>query len=266
MTLPAHLPSVSLQRASLSQNEIDGLFAQALGSAAPFGVGRGFPILPERAMELLELGANPNLFIGERHQRPLHLAAYEPEPGGLELMKALLRHGADPLFRVHQTLRQPLHDWAYACSESTQLNAQAEDKLIALARAGADLNAKDNYAHTPLSFLCFNTFHGERDRQQALLVRRLVSLGANPNAPGFMGLAPFELAAIDYNNDGGGVAVLGELLSLGAQAPDAMLSRIRRDNPSEEFLLFLQSLRDQRALESSTSAPLGRALTRCKGL
>lgn len=256
MTTPANHSIVSVLRHTLSRDELNALFRLAL---APPSDERGQLAPPDlsRALALLELGADPNFSLGPYKCQALPHAVASSDPLSLELTLALLRSGA----RLNHDPDSPasdaaIHAWAHACASDSPPPFEAEQKLIALAHAGADLDAPDEYGHTPLGLLCVNIFDGERDEQQARLARRLLSLGAQPDAPAFHGATPFELAAGDANECGsGGLAVLRELLSFGARVDEATLSRCQRGRPEPAFTLFIQSIRDRLALDASVESP-----------
>lgn len=245
-------PSAVTLRDLLSQQEIDCLFSNAIKPPSD-PLAPPTPLNTARAIELLELGADPETTIGFSPQSPLFIAAASIDPGALELTQALLRRGANPNRPLAKSGRTALHALINTHSHGMGLSENPEGKLRALAAAGADFNAQDEQGRSPLAELCFaGNASEELDRHHARLARLLVSLGADPNAPGPKGAAPFELAARDVNRRGGGLALLRELLDLGARVDEDCIARCKRWDPSEEFLLFISSLHDRLALEKST--------------
>lgn len=244
MSLPSDEPRVSLLRAALSQDELDSLLANAFKNADA--------LLVERAIELLELGADPNASLMGRAQSALYLAIGSTHPGSLKLVRSLLAHGANPNALIPRAKQSALHLLMSRANVSADPNAN--EKIKALADAGANLNAVNFESDTPLTCLCSLGLPGDMDRRAASMARQLVVLGVDPNAARSDGLSPFELAAQDPGERGGGLALMRELLDLGARVDERTLSRCRRAEPSEAFLLFIQSIRDRLALEKGLPA------------
>ena len=118
----------------------------------------------KQVKKLLEQGANPNSHIGERYETPLIAAADSDDGQSIEIMKILIKSGADV------NARNRSYSTALYCS-----NAQGE-KAKLLIKAGADVNTRNMYGRTPL----FTTFEGQV----------LIDAGADVNARDYEGLSP----------------------------------------------------------------------------
>lgn len=243
---------------AVSQDELDCLFANALRPRVDAGDPPASPNFT-RALELLELGANPETLVGPNGLSAIHIAARSRAPESSGFLSALLLRGADPNRAIPDASHRPrVGDTALHFIVNDLFPGslpQAIEKMSALKQAGADFNPKESLKRTPLSCLCQSSYADERDAEQALWARALVGFGADPNAFGFMEITIFHTVFEgNYGDEEGGVALLSELLSLGARVSESSLATCSRYDPSEAFKAFERSLRERLALERSTPA------------
>ena len=149
---------------------------------------------------LLKAGGDVNVKTSPAGQTPLMWAVGVSKPHAAEVVKLLLRMGANPNAR-DEINRSPLHHTAYAEAVKELLGAgallEARDRtgttplheaayrnhteaVKALIDAGADVNARDNEGETPLHWAAANDE----------VVSALLAAGADPNARDNQGERP----------------------------------------------------------------------------
>ena len=116
-----------------------------------------------------EQGANPNSHIGERYETPLIAAADSDDGQSIEIMKILIKSGADV------NARNRSYSTALYCSTSNEENSIEKAKL--LLNAGADVNTRNMYGNVPL-------FNARSNKKSQLLI----DAGADVKARNYEGL------------------------------------------------------------------------------
>lgn len=125
---------------------------------------------------------------------PLHLVAAGYR---VELLRLLLKAGADPNAATNHRRGRPLHYAADGCPTSPQWNETRQiESIQCLLDAGAEINAQDKNGATPL--------HRAVRTRSAAAARYLLERGADPELRNKPGSTPFHLAVQNTGRGGSG--------------------------------------------------------------
>jgi ankyrin repeat protein len=140
--------------------------------------------------------------VAPRGGPPLHVAAYNPTPGGLECVTALLKAGASPALAddlgqtaLHVALTIPvtvargvrMEGGASPVSAAKQADAHVAAIVAALLAAKADPTAATTYASaTPLHYAALAGWHGA--------AAQLIAAGARADVRDSKGVTPLDIA------------------------------------------------------------------------